>query len=65
MGAENAEVQEVPEWEESMYTPAVFLRVGNKEFRPYRTWKHVQGKLETGDTRGQCSPAPPVVLIRI
>jgi len=26
MGAENAEVQEAPKWEESMYSPAVFLR---------------------------------------
>jgi hypothetical protein len=32
----------VPEWEERIYTPAVFVRVPNKELRAYGTWKNIR-----------------------
>ena len=35
-----------PEWELLAHTPAVFVRVGNKEVAGFRTWKSVR---KTGD----------------
>ena len=32
----------VPEWEELVYTPAVFVRVANTGVRGYGTWKSAQ-----------------------
>jgi hypothetical protein len=32
----------VPEWEERIYTPAVFVRVANKGLRAYGTWKSIR-----------------------
>ena len=35
--------EEVPKWEELVYTPAVFVRVANTGVTGYGTWKSAQG----------------------
>jgi len=32
----------VPEWEETVYTPVVFVRVASKGVRAYGTWKSIR-----------------------
>jgi len=39
----------VPEWEEYLHTPGVFVRVAIKGFRVYGTWKGVR-RMECGQT---------------
>jgi hypothetical protein len=41
----------VPEWEEYLHTPGVFVRVAFKGLRVYGTWKSVR-RMECGKIRG-------------
>ena len=40
--------EEVPKWEELVYTPAVFVRVANTGVTGYGTWKSAQGYEKKG-----------------
>jgi hypothetical protein len=42
MRSTKVEMNLVPNWEEREYTPAVFVRVGNKGLRGYGTWKNIR-----------------------